>query len=131
MGAVGDFVLAESERPLAFVACDTAFARSRAYRARDGGGCHGVAVAGLGRDAPDGHYLSTSARVAAAFDRFRYAPHEAADHSRARKAIAALAAEQSIAGYDVTSRADSVRESRHRSAHRGWRAATQVRSLAV
>ena len=103
-GPVGDFVLAESERPLAFVACDTAFAPIKSLIE------HAMAVdvtESLSLDwvatRPDGHYLSNQCRAwAAAFDRFRYAPHAAADPAAgARKAIRALAAEQSVAGCDV------------------------------
>src|SRR5512134_2240867 len=103
-GPAGDFVLAESDRPLAFVTCDTGFAPIKSLIE------HAMAVdatESLSLDwvatRPDGHYLANQCRAwSAAFDQFRYAPHTAADVvSGARGAIGALASAQPIAGSDV------------------------------
>jgi CDP-4-dehydro-6-deoxyglucose reductase len=103
-GPVGEFVLAESARPLAFVACDTGFAPIKSLIE------HAMAVdatESLSLDwvatRPDGHYLANQCRAwAAAFDQFRYAPHRDADPATgARQAIAALGSAQPVATSDV------------------------------
>lgn len=103
-GPVGEFVLAESERPLAFVACDTAFAPIKSLIE------HAMAVdatESLSLDwvatRPDGHYLANQCRAwAAAFDQFRYGAHSDADAATgARRAIAALVSAQPVAECDV------------------------------
>ena len=103
-GPVGEFVLAESTRSLAFVACDTGFAPIKSLIE------HAMAVdatESLSLDwvatRPDGHYLANQCRAwAAAFDQFRYAAHRDADPAAgARQAIAALAAAQPVAASDV------------------------------
>ena len=76
-GPAGEFVLADSGRPLAFVACDTGFAPIKSLIE------HAMAVdavESLSLDwlatRPDGHYLANQCRAwAAAFDHFRYAAH--------------------------------------------------------
>ena len=103
-GPVGEFVLADSGRPLAFVAGDTGFAPIKSLIE------HAMAVdtvESLSLDwlatRPDGHYLANQCRAwAAAFDHFRYAAHVDADPaSGARRAIEATAAALPLAATDV------------------------------
>ena len=100
-GPVGEFVLADNGRPLAFVACDTGFAPIKSLIE------HAMAVdavESLSLDwlatRPDGHYLANQCRAwAAAFDHFRYAAHIDADPAGgARRAIDATAAALPLAG---------------------------------
>jgi CDP-4-dehydro-6-deoxyglucose reductase len=103
-GPVGDFVLAESERPLAFVACDTGFApvKSLIEHAMATDATESISLDWLALRA-DGHYLANQCRAwAAALDGFRYAPHTAADAAAgARAVVAALAGALPLAQHDV------------------------------
>jgi len=103
-GPVGDFVLAESERPLAFVACDTGFApvKSLIEHAMATDVTESISLDWLALRA-DGHYLANQCRAwAAALDGFRYAPHTAADAAAgARAVVAALAGALPLAQHDV------------------------------
>ena len=103
-GPVGDFVLAESERPLAFVACDTGFApvKSLIEHAIATDVTESISLDWLALRA-DGHYLANQCRAwAAALDGFRYAPHTAADAAAgARAVVAALAGALPLAQHDV------------------------------
>jgi CDP-4-dehydro-6-deoxyglucose reductase len=103
-GPVGDFVLADSDRALAFVACDTGFAPIKSLIE------HAIAVdAGeaLSLDwvatRADGQYLANQCRAwSAAFDHFRYAAHADPDPAvGARRAAEALAAAMPLAATDV------------------------------
>jgi NAD(P)H-flavin reductase len=103
-GPAGEFVLAESERPLAFIACDTGFAPIKSLIE------HAMAVEATESISldwltlrPDGPYLANQCRAwAAAFDDFRYAAHTAADPADgARALVAALAAALPLADRDV------------------------------
>jgi CDP-4-dehydro-6-deoxyglucose reductase len=103
-GPVGEFVLADSERPLAFVACDTGFAPIKSLIE------HAMAVdatESLSLDwvatRSDGQYLANQCRAwAAAFDQFRYVPHTDADAAAgAHRAVAALASALPVAQSDL------------------------------
>jgi ferredoxin-NADP reductase len=103
-GPTGDFVLAEGERPLAFVACDTGFApvkslieHAMAVDATESISLDWVAIR------PDGQYLANQCRAwAAAFDGFRYAAHASPDPAAgAAAAVAALAAALPLPERDV------------------------------
>jgi CDP-4-dehydro-6-deoxyglucose reductase len=103
-GPSGDFVLADGDRPLAFVACDNGFApikslieHAMAVEATEAISVDWVALA------EGGHYLANQCRAwAAAYDGFRFAQHAAADAaSGARAAIAALASSLALADRDV------------------------------
>jgi len=103
-GPTGDFVLAESERPLAFIACDTGFAPIKSLIE------HAMAVdasESLSLDwlalRPDGQYLANQCRAwAAALDDFRYAAHAATDAGDgARTVVAAMAAALPLPAHDV------------------------------
>jgi CDP-4-dehydro-6-deoxyglucose reductase len=103
-GPVGEFVLADNGRPLAFVAGDTGFAPIKSLIE------HAMAVdtvESLSLDwvatRPDGHYLANQCRAwAAAFDHFRYAAYTDADPaSGARCAIEATATDLPLAATDV------------------------------
>jgi ferredoxin-NADP reductase len=103
-GPVGDFVLADSDRPLVFVACDTGFAPIKSLLE------HAMAVdavESLSLDwlatRPDGHYLANQCRAwAAAFDHFRYAAHVDPDPANGAWRMAdAMAAALPLAGSDV------------------------------
>ena len=103
-GPAGEFVLAESDRPLAFVACDTGFAPIKSLIE------HAMAVdvsESISLDwlalRPDGQYLANQCRAwAAAFDNFRYAAHVAADPGDgARTLVAEMAAALSLSKHDV------------------------------
>ncbi len=103
-GPTGDFVLADTGRPLAFVACDTAFApvKSLIEHAMAVDAAPSLSLDWLAtRD--DGHYLANQCRAwAAAFDNFRYAPHTAGDAADgARALVATLVAELPVATHDV------------------------------
>jgi len=103
-GPVGDFVLADSDRPLVFVACDTGFAPIKSLLE------HAMAVdavESLSLDwlatRPDGHYLANQCRAwAAAFDHFRYAAHVDPDPANGAWRMAdTMAAALPLAGSDV------------------------------
>ncbi len=94
-GPTGDFVLAESDRPLAFVACDTGFAplKSLIEHAMAVDAAESMSVDWLATRS-DGHYLANQCRAwAEAFERFRYAPHVDADPARGARALVAEMAE--------------------------------------
>lgn len=103
-GPVGDFVLAETERPLAFVACDTAFApiKSLIEHAMAVDAAESMSLDWMATR-PDGHYLANQCRAwSAAFDHFRYAAHADADPANgARRLVQAMAAELPLAKHDV------------------------------
>jgi CDP-4-dehydro-6-deoxyglucose reductase len=103
-GPTGEFVLAESERPLAFVACDHGFApiKSLIEHAMAVEANESISVDWLATT-PDGHYLANQCRAwAAAYDDFRFAPHSLADPvAGARAAVAALAAAVRLPERDV------------------------------
>jgi len=103
-GPVGDFVLADSGRPLAFVACDTGFApiKSLIEHAMAVDAVESFSLDWLATRA-DGHYLANQCRAwAEAFDHFRYAAHADADPATgARRAIDAVATAMTPAAADV------------------------------
>jgi len=103
-GPAGEFVLAESERPLAFVACDTGFApiKSLIEHAMAVEATESISLDWLALR-PDGHYLANQCRAwAAAFDDFRYAAHTASNPADgARSLVAALAAALPLRARDV------------------------------
>ncbi len=103
-GPSGDFVLAESERPLAFVACDTGFApvKSLVEHAMAVDAAESMSIDWLSTR-PDGHYLANQCRAwAEAFDHFRYAAHVDADVARgARSVVAAMASGLPLPTHDV------------------------------
>lgn len=103
-GPTGDFVLAESGRPLSFIACDTGFApvKSLIEHAMAGEEVESISLDWLATR-PDRHYLSNQCRAwAAAFDGFRYAAHADRDPVQgARRLIETLATELPLAGRDV------------------------------
>jgi CDP-4-dehydro-6-deoxyglucose reductase len=103
-GPTGEFVLADSDRPLAFLACDTGFAPTKSLVE------HALAVEAHESIAldwlalrPDGHYLANQCRAwAEALDGFRYAAHRAADPvTGARQAVAAMAEALDLPAHDV------------------------------
>jgi len=103
-GPAGEFVLAESDRPLAFIACDTGFAPIKSLIE------HAMAVEATESISldwltlrPDGPYLANQCRAwAAAFDDFRYAAHTATDPGDgARSLVATLASALPLAERDV------------------------------
>jgi CDP-4-dehydro-6-deoxyglucose reductase len=103
-GPAGEFVLAEGDRPLAFIACDTGFAPIKSLIE------HAMAVEAtesisldwltLRRDGP---YLANQCRAwAEAFDDFRYVAHTATDPAEgARALVATLASALPLADRDV------------------------------
>ncbi len=97
-------MLAESERPLAFVACDTGFApiKSLVEHAMAVDAAESMSIDWLATRA-DGHYLANQCRAwAEAFDHFRYAAHVDADAARgARNLVAAMATELPLPQHDV------------------------------
>jgi len=103
-GPVGEFVLAEGPRPVAFVACDTGFAPIKSLiehaMAVDAG--ESLSLDWLATRA-DGQYLANQCRAwAEAFDHFRYAAHSDPDPAAgARRTIDALAAAMPLAATDV------------------------------
>jgi CDP-4-dehydro-6-deoxyglucose reductase len=103
-GPTGDFVLVESERPLAFVACDTGFApvKSLVEHAMAVDAAESMSIDWLSTR-PDGHYLANQCRAwAEAFDRFRYVAHVDNDAARgARRLVAAMASELPLPTHDV------------------------------
>jgi CDP-4-dehydro-6-deoxyglucose reductase len=103
-GPTGEFVLAEGERPVSFVACDTGFApiKSLIEHAMAVDATESISLDWLAVR-PDGHYLANQCRAwAAAFDDFRYAAHRGIDAGEgARAVVAALAAALPVAERDV------------------------------
>ncbi len=103
-GPTGDFVLAESGRPLSFIACDTGFApvKSLIEHAIAGEEVEAISLDWLATR-PDRHYLANQCRAwAAAFDGFRYAAHADRDPAQgARRLVEALATELPLASRDV------------------------------
>ena len=103
-GPTGTFVLTESERPLAFVACDTGFApiKSLIEHAMSLDCAETLSLDWL-TTRPDGAYLANQCRAwAAAFDNFRYAAHHDADAANGAKAlVAALAAARPLRTHDI------------------------------
>ncbi|MBK9674092.1 MAG: 2Fe-2S iron-sulfur cluster binding domain-containing protein [Betaproteobacteria bacterium] len=101
-GPAGDFTLADAERPLAFVACDTGFAPIRSLIE------HAIAVdaaemlsLGWLATRPDGHYLANQCRAwAGAFDQFRYFPAQGGVEA-APALIAAMADARPLAAGDA------------------------------
>jgi CDP-4-dehydro-6-deoxyglucose reductase, E3 len=74
VGPVGDFILWEGERPLAFLACDTGFApiKSLIEHAMAVDAAESLALGWLATH-PDGHYLANQCRAwSEAFDQFHY-----------------------------------------------------------
>ena len=103
-GPAGEFVLADGDRPLAFIACDTGFAPIKSLIE------HAMAVEATESISldwltlrPDGPYLANQCRAwAAAFDDFRYAAHTDTDPADGAQAlVAALAAALPLADRDV------------------------------
>ncbi|MEP7183123.1 MAG: 2Fe-2S iron-sulfur cluster-binding protein [Betaproteobacteria bacterium] len=103
-GPAGDFVLAESERPLAFVACDTGFApvKSLIEHAMAVESSESISLDWLALN-PDGHYLANQCRAwADSLDGFRYAAHSATDAGAgARQVVAAMAQTLALPQHDV------------------------------
>jgi len=103
-GPSGDFVLAESDRPLAFVACDTGFApiKSLVEHAMAVEATESISIDWLAVR-PDGHYLANLCRAwADTLDGFRYAAHRATDAGAgARALVAGLAAAIPLPQHDV------------------------------
>ena len=103
-GPTGSFVLAEGERPLAFVACDTGFApiKSLIEHAMSLDCAESLSLDWL-TTRPDAPYLANQCRAwAAAFDQFRYAAHHDREPANgARALVAALAAARPLRTHDV------------------------------
>ena len=103
-GPVGEFVLADSNRPLAFLACDTGFApiKSLIEHAMAVDAVESLSLDWLATRA-DGQYLTNQCRAwAEAFDHFRYAPHNDPDPaSGARRAVDAVAMAMTLTATDV------------------------------
>jgi CDP-4-dehydro-6-deoxyglucose reductase len=103
-GPSGEFVLAQSERPLTFVACATGFApiKSLIEHAMAVEATESISLDWLALR-PGGHYLANQCRAwAAAFDDFRYAAHTASDPAAgARALVADLAAAVQLPARDV------------------------------
>ena len=103
-GPAGDFVLAESERPLAFIACGTGFAplKSLIEHAMATEATESISLDWLALR-PDGHYLANQCRAwAEALDGFRYAAHVADDPAAgAHAVVATLASALALARHDL------------------------------
>ncbi|MGE5089626.1 MAG: 2Fe-2S iron-sulfur cluster-binding protein [Candidatus Levyibacteriota bacterium] len=103
-GPAGDFVLAQTGRPLAFIACDTGFApvKSLIEHAMAGEEAEAISLDWLATR-PDRHYLANQCRAwAAAFDGFRYAAYADRDPVQgARRLVGALANDLPLADRDV------------------------------
>ena len=103
-GPLGDFVFWESERQLAFLACDTGFApiKSLIEHAMAVDAAESLALGWLATH-PDGHYLANQCRAwAEAFDQFRYeACTEADPATGAIRLVEAMAAARPLAACDV------------------------------
>jgi len=103
-GPVGDFILWESERPLAFLACDTGFApiKSLIEHAMAVDAAESLALGWLATR-PDGHYLANQCRAwAEAFDQFRYVAQTADEPSAGgARLVGEMAAALPLAACDV------------------------------
>jgi CDP-4-dehydro-6-deoxyglucose reductase len=103
-GPVGDFVFSESERPLAFLACDTGFApiKSLLEHAMAVDAAESIVLGWLATR-PDGHYLANQCRAwADSLDQFRYLACSADDAAAgAVELVDAIAALRPLAGCDV------------------------------
>jgi CDP-4-dehydro-6-deoxyglucose reductase len=103
-GPSGDFVLAESERPLAFVACDTGFApvKSLIEHAMAVDAAESISLDWLALRA-DGHYLANQCRAwAEALDAFRYVASADSDPARGAEAlVSGMAASLALPKHDV------------------------------
>jgi CDP-4-dehydro-6-deoxyglucose reductase len=102
-GPEGDFVLAESERPLVFAACDTAFApvKSLIEHAIAIDAAESVSLYWLATRV-DGHFLANQCRAwTEALDQFDYTLHTDADAARgARQLTRAMQADLFVAQCD-------------------------------
>jgi CDP-4-dehydro-6-deoxyglucose reductase len=99
-GPVGDFVLRESERRLAFLACDTGFApvKSLVEHAIALENAESIVVGWLATRS-DGHYLANQCRAwMEAFDHFRFVPRADTDAARLAADVDAV---QPLASSDV------------------------------
>jgi CDP-4-dehydro-6-deoxyglucose reductase len=103
-GPAGDFVLADGDRPLAFVACDAAFApvRSLIEHALAVDAAPSYSLDWLATRA-DGCYLANQCRAwAEALDGFRFAAHHAEEPAAGGRAlVAAMADAIRVAEHDV------------------------------
>jgi CDP-4-dehydro-6-deoxyglucose reductase len=103
-GPAGRFVLAEGERPLAFVACDTGFApiKSLIEHAMALEAAESMALGWLATR-PDGHYLANQCRAwAEAFDYFHYVGDTDDDPAAgARRLVAGMVAARPLRDADV------------------------------
>jgi CDP-4-dehydro-6-deoxyglucose reductase len=103
-GPAGRFVLAESDRPPAFVACDTGFApiKSLIEHAMALEAAESMALGWLATR-PDGHYLANQCRAwAEAFDRFHYVGATDPDPvAGATRLVQAMAAARPLRDADV------------------------------
>jgi len=103
-GPVGDFVFWESDRRLAFLACDTGFApiKSLIEHAMAVDAAESLSLGWLATR-PDGHYLANQCRAwAAAFDQFQYVPCTDADPAAgAARLVGEMAAARPLAACDV------------------------------
>ena len=103
-GPSGDFVFWESERRLAFLACDSGFApiKSLIEHAMAVEAAESLALGWLATR-PDGHYLANQCRAwAEAFDQFRYVACTASDPAAgAARLVADMAAALPLADCDV------------------------------
>jgi len=103
-GPVGDFVFWESERRLAFLACDSGFApiKSLIEHAMAIEAAESLALGWLATR-PDGHYLANQCRAwAEAFDKFSYLPCTDNDPATgAARLVDAMSAARVLAARDV------------------------------
>lgn len=103
-GPVGDFVFWDSDRRLAFIACDTGFApiKSLIEHAMAVDAAESLALGWLATRA-DGHYLANQCRAwAEAFDQFRYVACSDADPGAgAARLVGEMAAKLPLAACDV------------------------------
>jgi CDP-4-dehydro-6-deoxyglucose reductase len=103
-GPVGDFILWEGDRRLAFLACDTGFApiKSLIEHAMAVDAAESLALGWLATHA-DGHYLANQCRAwAAAFDQFRYVACTADEQAEgAARLVGEMAAAVPLAACDV------------------------------
>jgi CDP-4-dehydro-6-deoxyglucose reductase, E3 len=103
-GPSGRFVLAESDRPPAFIACDTGFApvKSLIEHAMALEAAESMALGWLATR-PDGHYLANQCRAwAEAFDRFHYVGETDSDPTAgATRLVHGMAAARPLTESDV------------------------------
>jgi CDP-4-dehydro-6-deoxyglucose reductase len=103
-GPMGDFVLEDNERSLAFLACDTGFApiKSLIEHAMALDAAETLALGWLATRA-DGHYLANQCRAwAEALDQFTYVACTDADAARgATRLVSELAAARPLAACDI------------------------------